>query len=243
MSTHRPSTAVTVPRSAAFARRLLLLSLSLAALVSVARPQSQGSALGLASMEVDIAVGSEESEVTATLQFTPRSASRRQPSYDFYLPVYVPEGMIGNDGAMKKYKPALSVERRPVILRQVPPPPDLRQAHRVQGMEIVWWKAVLRWPRRGEALIVDMRYLQRHAVAGGMRRCHFLPIAPDGPLTKQSRIVLHTDLPGTALHLRSGKLQKRGFVARWTGGSKRTARSLACAIQHNLPVSVDLVAE
>ncbi|MGK0188536.1 MAG: hypothetical protein ACI9R3_004347 [Verrucomicrobiales bacterium] len=205
--------------------------------------QSRGRALGLASMEVDVQVGSVESEITATLQFLPRPAAVSKSRYDLFIPVYVPQALAKDSSSLKKFKPALSVERRPVILSIAEPPQAVARIDTISGMSIIWWKAMLRWPRRGEPLIVDLRYIQRNAVSQRMRSSIFVPIAPDGPLTEGSVVRLHTDTPGTALYLRSGSIKKSGPFAKWTGKGKTVGKSLSCSVRHQLPIVVDLVAE
>ncbi|MCB1096050.1 MAG: hypothetical protein KDN22_10790 [Verrucomicrobiae bacterium] len=218
------------------------LLLCLSAGLATASAQSKGRTLGLSSAEVDIAVGSVESEITATLQFRPRPAPKTTTGYDLFIPVYVPTSQINDTGAMKKYKPALSVERRPVVLTRAEPPAAIARLDIAPGMTIVWWKAIMRWPRPGEALIVDMRYTQPHMVNGRMRSCIYVPIAPDGELSKDSLVRLRAEPAGTALYLRSGKIRKTGPFAKWTGKGKSIGKSLECTVQHKLPIIADLVA-
>ncbi|MDA0812508.1 MAG: hypothetical protein O3C21_09005 [Verrucomicrobia bacterium] len=187
-------------------------------------------------------MGTIESEITATLQFRPRPAPKTTSGYDLFIPVYIPTEQINDAGAMKKYKPALSVERRPVILTRAEPPAAIARLTTVAGMTTVWWKAIMRWPRPGEALIVDMLYIQPHAVAGRMRSCIYVPIAPDAELSKDSLVRLRAEAPGTALYLRSGKTKKSGPLGKWMGKGKSAGKSLECTIQHKLPIIVDLVA-
>ena len=223
-------------------KTLACLALCLTAGTDTISAQLKGRMLGLSSAEVDIAVGSIESEITATLQFRPRPAPKTTTGYNLFIPVYIPTGQLGDADAMKKFKPALSVERRPVILTRAEPPAAIARLDTVTGMTIVWWKAIMRWPRPGEALIVDMRYIQPHAVAGRMRSCIYVPIVPDGELSKDSRVRLRAEVPGTALYLRSGKTKKSGPLGKLTGKGKSAGKSLECTIQHNLPIIVDLVA-
>ena len=188
-----------------------------------------------------VSVGNAESEITATLQYQSRPSATKRNSYNLFIPVHVPARTAGSTAALKKFKPALSVERRPVILKRAEPPAALARIDTLPGMTIVWWKAILRWPRRGEALIVDMRYLQPNAVVDGTQSCIFVPIIPDGELSKESRITLHTDLPGIALHLRSGKLKKKIPFAKWIMKGRAVGKSLECNLENKLPVIVDLV--
>lgn len=232
------------PSPYSFARQWFSLCVALVFLTGAScfAQQTRGRALGLSSMEVDVQVGNVESEITATLHFLPKSSPKTKSRYDLFIPVYVPNSLVTDAKTLKKFKPALSVERRPVILTKTEPPAAIARIDTVKGMTIVWWKAILRWPRRGEALIVDMRYVQRNAISARNVSSIFVPIAPDGPLSKDSVIQLHTDAPGTALHLRSGSIKKKGPFAKWTGKGKTIGKSLSCSPRHQLPVIVDLVA-
>ena len=229
------------PSSTWIATRLFAPILGAFAMVSMAAAQTKGVTLALTSMEVDIAVGAQDSEVTASLHFTTRYAAKHRKVYELFIPVYVPDTNAGRSAASRKYKPALSVERRPVIVRKATPPAAIARINTIPGMKVVWWRALLSWPRRGEALIVDMRYLQKTAVVGRVQSCIYVPIVPDGPLSEDSRAVIHTDLPGIALNLRSGKLKKKGLFSKWLGKGKSKGKSLECALQHKLPIIVDLV--
>jgi len=204
---------------------------------------ANGTRLAVVSVEITAAVSLEKTEVMGSIHFSERRVAVGQKTYDLYLPVFVPLKDVRDEALLLKSRPALSVERRPVRLSRVTTPPGLPRAPAAPGQAVVWWRARLGKPRRGEKLIVDFRYEQKNFVREGYRGFVILPVAPDGDLAGRSRVRLSTARSDARLHLKSGKSAKPALGSLLKGRlAHPIAKNISCKPGHFQPIVVELVA-